>query len=105
MRSNPKPERSRGGTLEGLSDATAGNLAIHRRVSKLHYSRRCAEASTVQTHPKQGFNLAPGMEMAYVVRDAKRWEVDPARTASEFDPVYYRGPLEKAWDEAAFVFG
>jgi hypothetical protein len=30
--------------------------------------------------------------------------VDPARAASEFDAEYYRGLLEKAWDEAAFVF-
>jgi len=39
-----------------------------------------------------------------VVKDAKKWEVDPARTASEFDAGYYRGLLEKAWREAAFVF-
>jgi hypothetical protein len=44
------------------------------------------------------------MEIAYVVKDAKKWEVDPARTASEFDAAYYRGLLEKAWAEAAFVF-
>jgi predicted RNase H-like nuclease len=26
------------------------------------------------------------------------------RTASKFDAAYYRGQLEKAWGEAAFVF-
>ncbi len=51
-----------------------------------------------------GLPLAPGMEIAYVVKDAKKWEVDPARTASEFDAGYYGGLLEKAWGEAAFVF-
>ena len=44
------------------------------------------------------------MQIAYVVKDAKKWEVDPARTAQEFDAGYYRGLLEKAWGEVAFVF-
>jgi hypothetical protein len=90
--------------LAGVGCAIAGDLAIRRRLSRLNYSRRCAEASAVQVHIKQGFTLAPGMEIAYVVKDAKKWEMDPARTASEFDADYYRGLLEKAWVEAAFVF-
>jgi DNA polymerase I len=87
-----------------LDDADVKELAIHKRVSKLNYSRRCAEASAVQAHMKQGFPLAPGMEIGYVIRDARKWEVDPDRTASKFDAGYYRGLLEKAWSEAAFVF-
>lgn len=47
-----------------------------RRVSKLNYSRRCAEASAVQAHTKQGLPLAPGLEISYVIRDARKWEVD-----------------------------
>lgn len=39
-----------------------------------------------------------------MVRDAKKWEVEPERTAAEFDAGYYRKLLEKAWGEAAFVF-
>ncbi len=31
-------------------------------------------------------------------------EVDPARTASEFDVGYYRELLENAWGEVSFVF-
>ena len=58
----------------------------------------------MQAHIKRGLPLAPGMEITCVVRDAKKWEVDPARTASEFDAGYYRGLIEKAWGEAAFVF-
>ena len=53
---------------------------------------------------KQGLPLAPGMEIGYVIRDACKWEVDTERNASKFDAVYYRGLLEKAWTEAAFVF-
>ena len=64
----------------------------------------CAEASAVQAHLKQGFPLAPGMEIGYVIRDARKWETDPERTASEFDAGYYRRLLEKAWGELASVF-
>ena len=34
--------------LNGLDGADVRELAIHRRVSRLKYSRRCAEASAVQ---------------------------------------------------------
>jgi len=90
--------------MDELDGADVKELAIHRRVSKLNYSRRCAEASAVQAHIKQGIPLAPGMEIGYVIKDARKWEVDPERTASKFDSVYYRGLLGKAWGEAAFVF-
>jgi DNA polymerase I len=90
--------------LDELDNANVEDLAIHRRVSKLNYSRRCAEASAVQAHIKQGIPLAPGMEIGYVIKDAKKWDVDPERTASKFDAMYYRGLLEKAWTESAFVF-
>ena len=90
--------------LDELDGADVKELAIHRRVSRLNYSRRCAEASAVQAHMKQGIPLAPGMEIGYVIRDARKWEVDPERTASKFDAVYYRGLLEMAWGETAFVF-
>jgi DNA polymerase I len=88
-----------------LDGADVKELAIHRRVSRMNYSRRCAEASAVQAHMKQGIPLAPGMEIGYVIRDARKWKVDPERTASKFDAAYYRGLLEKSWEEAAFVFG
>ena len=90
--------------LGELDYADVKELAIRRRVSRLNYFRRCAEASAVQAHMKQGIPLAPGMEIGYVVKDAKKWEVDPERNASEFDAVYYRGLLEKAWAEVEFVF-
>ena len=90
--------------MDELDDADVKELAIRRRVSRLNYSRRCTEASAVQAHMKQGIQLAPGMEISYVIRDARKWEVDPERTASKFDAAYYRGLLEKAWGELAFVF-
>ena len=44
--------------MKGLEEADVRELAIHRRVSRLRYSRRCAEASAVQAHMKQG--IIPG---------------------------------------------
>ena len=70
----------------------------------MNYSHRRKKASAVQAYVKQGISLAPGMEIGYMVKDAKRWEVDPERGASGFDSGYYRKLLEKAWEEAAFVF-
>jgi DNA polymerase I len=90
--------------LDELCDVNAKELAIHRRVSRLNYSRRCAEASAVQAYQKCGLPLAPGMEIGYIVTDATNWKVDPERTASEFDVAYYQGLLDKACTEAAFVF-
>ena len=91
--------------MEELEEADVRELAIHRRLSRLSYSRRCAEASAVQAHLKQGIPLAPGMEIGYVVKDAKKWEVEPERIASEFDAGYYGKLLEKAWEEVGSVFG
>ncbi len=73
-----------------------GGAGIHRMFSRLKYSRRRAEASAVQAHMKQSLSLAAGMEIAYVVKDAHKWNVDPERDVSEFDAGYYRGLLVKA---------
>ncbi|MGA9099558.1 MAG: DNA polymerase I, partial [Methanotrichaceae archaeon] len=100
----PKAQEVRRRYFEGLEDADVGELAIRRRVSRLSYSHRCAEASAVQAYRRRGIALAPGMEISYVVKDAGRWEVDPARVASRFDAEYYGKLMEKAWEEVAFVF-
>jgi DNA polymerase, archaea type len=89
--------------MQELEGADVKELAIHRRVSRMNYSRRCAEASAVRAYQKRGLSLATGMEIGYVVTDAAKWEVDTERDASEFDAVYYGKLLEKAWNEVAFV--
>jgi len=90
--------------LVGLEGVNVRELAIRRRVSRLHYSRRCAEASAVKAHLKRGISMAPGMEIGYVVRDAERWEVETEREASEFDAEYYGKLLERGWGEVGYVF-
>jgi len=102
----PKALEVRAKYMRELEDADIDvrELAIHRRIGRLSYSRRCAEASAVRAHEEQGLNPAPGMKIGYVVKDAGRWEVDTEERASEFDAAYYRKLLEMAWEEVAFVF-
>jgi DNA polymerase, archaea type len=90
--------------MADLAEANVQEMAICRRVSRISYSRRCAEASAVQAHLKQGISLSPGMEISYVVSDAARWEVEPVRTAARFDSSYYGRLLEKACAEVESAF-
>jgi DNA polymerase, archaea type len=46
--------------LDELGGADVRDMSIHCRVSRLNYSRRCAEASAVQAHMKQGLPLLLG---------------------------------------------
>ncbi len=71
-----------------LEDADAREIAIHRRLSRVDFPRRWAEAPAVKALQKRGFSLAPGMQIGSVVRYAAKWEVDTERDASEFDAVY-----------------
>ena len=100
----PDAQEVREKYMLGLDDADIRELAIHRRLSRVSYSKRCAEASAVKAYQKRGFTLAPGMEIGYVVTDAAKWEVDTERDASEFDAGYYGKLLDKAWEEVEFVF-
>ncbi|KUK45455.1 MAG: DNA polymerase B [Methanothrix harundinacea] len=79
-------------------------MVIHRRISKLHYEKRCVQASAIYAYRKKGVKISPGMTVGYVVRDAGGREVDTEGDASEFDLDYYGKLLDKAWYEAAFVF-
>ncbi len=87
----------------GLEDVDVRELAIHRRLGRMNYSRRCAEASALKAYQRRGGQLAPGMEIGYVVTDEANWEVDFERYASKFDAGYYGKLLEKAWEEVSFA--
>jgi hypothetical protein len=86
--------------MDGLKDVDVREPAIHQRWSTIREDvqrlRRCRHIRNVSA-------LGTGDEIGYVVKDAKRWEVDTERDASEFDEGYYEGLLKKAWDEVAFV--
>lgn len=51
-------------------------------LKKLRFAKMCL---AVMAHQKIRLPMVPGMEIGYVVRDAKKWQVDTLRDASEFD--------------------
>jgi len=104
LRLEPAARQIRDEFMAGLPAARPEKMVIRRRVGRLNYSRRCAEASAIKAYEKLGLYLSPGMEMGYVVADAGDWEVQAEENASSFDLGYYAGLLEKAWQEVAFVF-
>ena len=49
----PMAQEVRAKYMDGLRNVDVNDLAIHRRVSRMNYSRRCAEASAVQAYQKR----------------------------------------------------
>lgn len=90
--------------VQQLPAADPRTLVIHKRISRLTYAHRCLEGAAVQAYRDRGIDLAPGMKIGYVVRDARRYVVDTVWDAAGFDLLYYRHLLEKAWEEIAFAF-
>jgi DNA polymerase elongation subunit (family B) len=91
-------------TVKSLSASDPKALVINRRISRLTYAHRCLEGSAVQAYRDRGIEIAPGMKIGYVVRDARRYSVDTEWDAVGFDYHYYHNLLEKAWEEIAFAF-
>jgi DNA polymerase I len=89
--------------VEGLAEAPLSSLAIHRQISRLRYTRACPEASAVAACALEGIDLSPGMEVSYVVTDARTWAVELDWNAARFDQGYYRKLLEKAGEEVFFA--
>jgi DNA polymerase I len=89
--------------VEGLTDAPPSSLAVHRQISRLRYARACPEASAVAACAAAGIDLSPGMEVSYVVTDARTWTVELDWNATRFDQGYYKKLLEKAWEEVLFA--
>jgi len=91
--------------MDGLKrgEVEPPQLSMRRRISKLNYSRRCAEASVIKAYQRLGVPVTPGMDVSFVVVDAKKWIVDVPWNASGYDGEYYAGLLDKAWDEISFV--
>jgi DNA polymerase, archaea type len=90
--------------VSNLPHAAPLTLAISRRISRTMYAHRCIEGAAVQAYRDAGLEIAPGMKISYVVRDARTYRVDPEWAAERFDLAYYRGLLEKAWKEISYAF-
>jgi DNA polymerase, archaea type len=89
--------------LAGIAGAEPADLAVCRRISRLNYGKRCLEGSAVQALQASGVPLQPGMEIAFVVRDADRHVAGRVCEPGPVDRRYYARLLEKAYREIAFV--
>ncbi|WP_321506718.1 type B DNA-directed DNA polymerase [uncultured Methanoregula sp.] len=87
-----------------LPAAPVHEMAISRRISRLTYAHRCIEGAAVAAYRQNGADVAPGMKIQYVVRDACAYRVEPVWSAETFDIAYYRELLERAWTEIAYAF-
>jgi DNA polymerase I len=90
--------------VRDLPHADPQGFVISRRISRTSYAHRCIEAAAVQAYRDAGVEVAPGMKISYIVRDARRYQVGPAWAADRVDIPYYRGLMEKAWKEIAYAF-
>ncbi|MCQ8893094.1 MAG: type B DNA-directed DNA polymerase [Methanolinea sp.] len=86
-----------------LPGARPCEMAISRRISTVRYRHSCAEASAVEACRGEGIGIVPGMEVRFVVTDARTWEVELDGKAARFDVAYYRKLLQKAWEEVIFA--
>jgi DNA polymerase, archaea type len=90
--------------IRNLPCAAPPALVIGRRISRTTYAHRCIEGAAVQAYRDAGLEIAPGMKIRYVVRDARTYRVDPEWAAERFDLSYYQGLLDKAWNEISYAF-
>lgn len=57
-------QEARANYMNEIKDVDVSEIAIHSRLSRLNYSRRCAQASAVQAYQNRGLTLASGIEIA-----------------------------------------
>ncbi|MEN6397213.1 MAG: type B DNA-directed DNA polymerase [Methanoregula sp.] len=91
-------------TVTRLPETKPRDVVIHRRISRTTYAHRCIEGAAVKAYREQGIDIAPGMQIRYVVTDARRYKVEPEGCAETFDVQYYRELIDKAWEEISSAF-
>ncbi|WP_292423629.1 hypothetical protein [Methanoregula sp.] len=79
-------------------------MIINHQISRRTYAQWCIEGAAVQAYRDHGIGIALGMKILYVVTDARQYRVEPAWCAVSFDHGYYRGLIDKAYDEITFAF-
>jgi DNA polymerase I len=91
-------------TINNLPAADPRQMVINRRISRLTYAHRCIEGAVVQAYRDHGIGIAPGMKIQYVVKEARRYRVEPMWCVNTFDIPFYRGLINKAYAEITFAF-
>jgi len=93
------------GYRDRLRHADPKELVLTCRIGNGHYDRNCLQGAALEAYRERGLEISPGMSVRYVVRDAKRWIVDPEFDARGFDAGYYLKLLQKAWQEIEYALG
>ncbi|WAI00911.1 type B DNA-directed DNA polymerase [Methanogenium organophilum] len=89
---------------DSMTDAPASSFVIHRRLSKTAYQNNSISAAVVRMYRAEGVPPEPGMDVEYLVQDARTKTVVPGWRAKNPDYSYYAALLEKAWREVYFPF-
>lgn len=90
---------------EGLESRNVdpGQLALHRKLSRLDHSKNCPQIPAIKAYREAGIYVAPGVDISFVITDAARWRVSLPWQASSYDKDYYLKLLDKAWEEISFT--
>jgi len=91
-------------TVSDLSRTPLEDLVMKKRVSTTKYRHACLEGAAVAAYQRAGIEIAPGMTLAFVVRDSGRHIVDPSWKPVGADLHYYRELIDRAWKEVSFAF-
>lgn len=87
-----------------MTEAPASSFVVHRRLSKTAYQNNSISAAVVRMYRAEGIPPEPGMDVEYIVQDARTKTVAPGWRAENPDYAYYATLLEKAWREVSFPF-
>lgn len=87
-----------------MTDAPPSSFVIRRRLSKTTYQQNSISAAVVRMYRAEGLSLEPGMDVQYLVQDARMKAVVPGWRAESPDYHFYATMLDKAWNEVWFPF-
>ncbi len=87
-----------------MTDAPPSSFVIRRRLSKTTYQQNSISAAVVRMYRAEGISLEPGMNVEYLVQDARTKTVAPGWRAESPDYRFYATLLDKAWNEVWFPF-
>ena len=89
---------------DGMTEAPPSSFVIRRRLGRAEYQNNSISAAVVRMYRAEGIPLEPGMDVEYLVQDARRKTIVPGWRAESPDYGYYDTMLEKAWKEVRYPF-
>ncbi len=89
---------------EVAPSAPVEDFLLRRRIGREKYTTRCIAGTLLEACHEDGVHISAGMDIPYVIRDARRQAADPEWNLKTADMKYYRGLIDKAYGEIEFVF-